>query len=226
MTNTSITLSYKQLMTKFKSRLNTQDRAYTDVMYIPALINNSIKKIPDNGKKYREMVTESLENMKIYYSDDSNSYCFFKDINDITINSSTKEVSFNTKFGKHHTMYTETSTKGVFKKMNAVDFKELSIDHDYPEKMLLSGKSSDYPYLYKLSELTKDNFGCVGTDYKTMKVGKQSLKDAAGKKSTFDAINSEIYFSQELFDEIREIYNNLSYSIMYSPYNSAKSDNT
>ncbi len=223
MNSTSITLNHKQLMTKFKNRLKTQDRAYTDVMYIPALINNSIKKIPANGKAYASMVTESLENMKIYYSDDSDSYCLFKDITDITINLSSGDVSFNTTSDKHHTMYTETPTKGVFEKMDAVDFKELSIDHDYPEKMLLSGKNSDYPYLYKLSELAKDNFGCTGTDYKTMRVGKKSLMEAAGEKATFDAIDSKINFSQELFDEICEIYDELSYSIMHKSYNSAKS---
>ncbi len=219
-----IALNHSQLMTKFRQRLCTQDRAYCDVMYIPALINNIIKMVPANAKQYRKLIDNSLEDMKIYHS--GGNRVQFKDVENITINTLTKEVSFTDKSKKRYIMYTENPKTHSFENFSSVDFRELSIDHDIPLEQLLSNNNQSFPTLYKLSEILKNHFKCTGSDYKSMRVGNKSLKDAASKKDTFDAIQSSIdqAFSLDLFREMEKLYGKLSYSIMYFPYNAAKSN--
>lgn len=221
----TVTLTKKQLLPKLKGRLATQDRAYSNVMYIPSLINNIIKMNKPNGALYRKIINSALEEMKIFY-DSTGKYVKFKEVVEMTIDRMSKNVTIKTVNGSTHTMYTENPHTKMFEKMSAVDFRELSIDHDIPLEKLLNSSRKRYLALHDLSLRVKDLYCCTGTDYRKMIVGKESLKDVASKRKTFNSLQGSLSttFAYRVFEDMEDLYKQITFSVMYLPYNTAKSN--
>ena len=129
--------------------------------------------------------------MKIFY-DSTGKYVKFKEVAEMTIDRMSKNVTIKTVNGSTHTMYTENPHTKMFEKMSAVDFRELSIDHDIPLEKLLNSSRKRYLALYDLSLRVKNLYCCT--------------------------------FAYRVFEDMEDLYKQITFSVMYLPYNTAKSN--
>jgi len=224
----TITYSKEDMSDIFLSRLITQDRAYSHMIY-PARVLNQIFNNSAKRDDYRKILGNALEAVKFIVDDKGNTVQLNR-ITSLCIDYGKSGAVSICISGKQYELYTETPKKSGYEKIFVTDFGDLSLDHDTPLQNILdnSHAQNNYQKLYNVSyeyasfvngTHVKDYFLTVN-DIRNFK--KYSPSCYNSKKTEF----SKTDFVDSLFKDFCELYEKISFTIMLKSYNSSKGKGT
>ena len=226
----SVTYSKQDMLKIFLSRLITQDRAYKHMIY-PAKVLNQIFNNSDRRGDCRIILDEALKKTK-FVIDGKGSSVNLKDISKLCIDYGNNGAVSICASGKHYDLYTEnpTVTPSLYERFSAIDFGDLSLDHDTPLQNILDNPSAqtDFPALYELSCVyasfvkgspEKDVFLKIN-DIRNFKKHSSDCFDK--EKTRF----SDPAFVNRLLCDLNHLYKKISFTIMLTSYNSSKGKGT
>ena len=101
--------------------------------------------------------------------------------------------------------------------------RDLSIDHDVALKNILEEKHFEYRAFLQLGSIIADYYNYRGNDLKTLRSKIVNI-DSTTAKDIIRTKGIDVDFANSLFLELKKIYSEMRYVIMYGPYNSKKSD--
>ncbi|MBR2281330.1 MAG: hypothetical protein IJ863_01770 [Spirochaetales bacterium] len=210
--------SHRQMFNTFKSRLKTQDRFYSHIIFPVRLLS---KLFNGKGKKeeYNLVLKNTIDSTKILICGEEKDVCF-SSVSSLNINigkENSCQVNVVDKGWK--TVCTECYENGGGPKirlLQPLSFMDLSLDHDTAMHNLLEEHCLDYPALKRLSDRIANHFNISG-DYNQL-------------RGYRDRICSEFYesvgFSENeidnLYKEFVELSEKISLTIMERSENSRK----
>ena len=185
-------VSKKELMQKFRSRLVTQDREGRLPMRV---INGLLSK----NKEWKDIINDTIYNIRFLIGDDANNFMVLKDINRIEFDISNNKVCVVGENNESHILYTEVfnrKTQGCsFVELEASKMRELSLDHPIP-----------IACLFEVNELP--NLKQLNGDYADF-VSDNDFDSISKRASAFLETYSKKYnehFIQELLNELRKVF--------------------
>ena len=200
--------TYKELQSKFRSRLTTQDRNY-DESCLPCRVLNDIYSdnpiYEDLLKRMFDRVVFLLANNQKVTLKDIVEVCFCKGL-----------VWLKLKNGEVKLLYTEVYVKGKpmgYDKMPATMVSELTLDHDEALRKQLPKELENYPTLKKLSDYVvefRKTFHSPNSKYKLAKAFFEQIYPCLGMDE------------EALLDELCAFYNKITFTIMFGKYNCSK----
>lgn len=203
----SIHSSYTKndLIKNFKARLNTQDRFY-DFGALPCRL---LRKIFKKNKTYNYLILNLIYNTKFYVNEKY--YFKLNEIDKLIISDGHAYIQIKNEI---YSVYTEVYIKGNsfgFEIAEVISTASLSLDHDAPIFEVLKSNINSYTELLKIS-----------SQLNRLK----SINNLSISKLTTKFFN-EVYHTllideTKLFNEIQDLYNKLSLTIMQTNYNSSK----
>lgn len=225
--NGSVTYSEEDMLDIFLSRLITQDRAYSNMIY-PARVMNQIFNNSAKQKDYKDILNDTLRNTKFFIDDKGN----YASLNKISKNKISKlYIDYSKRgavsicvSGKQYDLYTENPTVSPsrYEKIFATDFGDLSLDHDIPLQNILDDPSAQkkYPVLYKLSceYATFVNGSTLRSDFLKAK----DIRNFKKYSPLFYSKHTACVVVDDLYNDFEELYKNISFTIMLKSYNSSK----
>lgn len=203
------TYTQKDILKKFKSRLSTQDRFYSDGCFPTHLITKI------NAKR-RQLYDNTSLNTKFLYDSDPNKFYRLKDITKLTIKTD-GFVTFDA-YGQEYDLYTAVYAKGSFvgyERVCVEAFDLLSLDHTLPIRSELPKFLSRHSAFDRFSKsVIAEKRACAG------------LTVSAFSTYYFENIYPSLYMDEEtLLDEITEFIDSLDLVVVHRSYNSSKNDN-
>ncbi len=227
----SVVFSNLNLFKTFKARLITQDRAYNHMIY-PARLINLIFNNSNLKSNYHGLLADAI-NDTIFLIDGTGSYKqLLRDISTLVIDYNLKNGN-SIIIGKTDSwfVFTENPSTNGYEKIMAKGLADLSLDHNTPLQNILdtSKAQQDYPTLKKLSDLYASYVKGSSVSGNYLKVSNiRSFKDYSSgcyaEIKNNPAFNSD--FIKKLLKDLKNLYNNIGFTIMLRNYNSSKGKGT
>ena len=157
-------LNQKELMSKFKFRMNTQNRWYPNfggqngLLYLTRLPNKLFSAAKD--KRWNSLLEDDLNEMRIIVGPNENDVRLFKDVQKMQyLKDGTFLVVFNDGI---FPLYTRTSKNKIILEKTSIAWKGISIDHMIPLENDLRAKINSLPTLIKISDLVINSLDELG----------------------------------------------------------------
>lgn len=201
--------SYREVLSVFTLRINTQDRYYDNCCFPCRLFNKIFK----GEKRYDDLIKKMLNDT--VFCLDKGQEEEFKNIKEIAFTNNNIVVTTNK--GKVSELYTEVYKKGKsagFERINNALLKDLSLDHKMPLVDLLKKKINSYVELKKISD--------------NLLIYKNKTKLSGSKLCTIfyeTILNTLLVNKDVLFNELQDFFSEISLIIMLKKYNSSKNKN-
>lgn len=222
---------HEQLITKFTSRLGSQDRISGNKVWLPLNYIAKLYKKDDKTKDFRDWLRKMAESIFVHYEDENNKiksvqfkarkvFLVFK-VNEENKGTYDVYVAFSAN-NKCYRAYTPTGEGNTKVAMTVKDISDIAIDHVKPIDQTLRDlqKRGKIPNLEKVSE-----------SFKKMK----GLSDKGAEKELLDELYNELKEDKDckgndgichLTDELNRIKNDGVLRLMVSDYNSKKSNSS
>lgn len=229
---------HEQLITKFTSRLGSQDRISGNKVWLPLNYIAKLYKKDDKTKDFRDWLRKMAESIFVHYEDENNKiksvqfkarkvFLVFEKNTENKKNTENTEVTYDVYVAfsannKCYRAYTPTGEGNTKVAMTVKDISDIAIDHVKPIDQTLRDlqKRGKIPNLEKVSE-----------SFKKMK----GLSDKGAEKELLDELYNELKEDKDckgndgichLTDELNRIKNDGVLRLMVSDYNSKKSNSS
>lgn len=212
--DSDIPYSNKELMSKFRARLNTQDRCYAKLILsfraINKILNSSAEK--DEYNQFMQGEVENIEfltNQGIFKLSNVKQICISSD--------ETVKLIPKHKVGRSTKDYLVYSRDGEKLLTNRID--DVSLDHRKSlYKIVDEMEKKDFPTFFELSNSLKEFFG----ETEVAKISKVMRDNRGVLTNEFYQKVGQFIDSKSLFDEMKKLYQQIDLVIMHRSHNSSK----
>ncbi|HEL9630567.1 TPA: hypothetical protein U0K61_001732 [Streptococcus suis] len=220
--NQTLTLSKNLLTSRFRNRLVTQDRAYSNFILNVRLLNQLFS----GEEKYKSILNTAIGEVQFIISKSGDTVT----LNEISQLQIIKDKLVLFSNGRRYSLYTEkfkgkTGDK-TYVKMVKPSLSEMSLDHDIPLENILNTEQSRYefPTLFELSEQIKEY---IARKDSTLPVS--GIKGGEISKELYENLSkywSDKEFTNKLLDDYSKLFKDyITLTVMDKRENSRKNKN-
>ncbi|HFI2447995.1 TPA: hypothetical protein ACGO8L_001331 [Streptococcus suis] len=220
--NQTLTLSKNLLTSRFRSRLVTQDRAYSNFILNVRLLN----KLFSGEEKYNSILNTAIGKVQFIISKSGNTVKLHEISKLQIING--EPILFSN--GRRYSLFTEkfngkTGDK-TYEKMVNPSLSEMSLDHDKPLENILNTEESrkEFPTLFELSEQIKEYIARTNPTLPVSGINGAKISKELYENLAIDWSDKE--FTNKLLDDYSKLFkDHITLTVMDKRENSRKNKN-
>lgn len=146
--------NHNKLLSTFKSRIKTWDRAFQNMMYCARVINKILNRKNGVSSSYNRLLIQAIENIQ-FIIDPSGKTIPFSEVTRININANHSVHVYTSRGTNPYDLFTKNPKNGAIEHLYASGLRQITIDHEPSLSTVLDNSNAQkkYPAFKKISDL-------------------------------------------------------------------------